>query len=385
MGVYVRPDSDYYWLLLPRKNQKALRRKTQILHTAATAKQTKENKLQADIEFHAAMTALARGTFEPAPNTTPLLRDYWHHTYLPWLTANYPNAVQESTRVMHLFLPTMGDTQLSAIRPGLIKTWLDERGDITPQSKARELSHLRGLLTRAVEWEHLETHPLASLSLDAAPSREIIRYLSPDEHARLITALTARDDAARLARERFNAHLVARKKPPLPAIGVYSDHLHPMVLLSLYTGMRRGEVFQVSWPAIDWTAKIITVEWWTAKRNRKRAIKSRRIRLNKHAHGALETWHQQQGKPADGLIFPSHTGESFTNIDSSWEEVREAAALVNFRWHDLRHTFASWLAQRGTLLTIIQKLMGHASINTTMKYAHLAPDQAHDAVDGLES
>lgn len=67
----------------------------------------------------------------------------------------------------------------------------------------------------------------------------------------------------------------------------------------------------------------------------------------------------------------------------SWETARERCGLPHVHWHDLRHTFASWLAQRGTKLQTIKELLGHSSITTTMRYAHLVHDNLKEAVEQL--
>lgn len=385
MGVFIRKDSPYWQLLLERTGEKPIRRPTKIPHTPSTDQQREENKRLAKVAYNAAMTALARGDLGMAKPSGPRLDEFWRKTYKPWLTKHYPKAVRETARVIEThFLPLIGSVPLTQITPDRIHAWLDARTDVTPQSRFRELSHLRGLLTRAVTVKVIPAHPLIDLDLAPAPSKEIVRYLTADEEARLLTALTARDAAEREARERANRHRLARKKAALPPLGAYMDALHPIVVLSLQTGMRRGEVFQAHWSAIDWQAKVITVEWWTTKRDRKRAVKSRRIPLNQPAIDALTTWRDQQGSPKrHTLIFPGRTGKALTNLQSSWEAVLKDAAIEDFRWHDLRHTFASKLVQRGVSLYVVQKLLGHGSITTTMRYAHLAPDQGRAAVELL--
>lgn len=385
MGIFVRKDSPYWQLLLPRTGQKPLRKPTKIPHSPSTDQQKKANRELAEVAYNAAMTALARGELGIETTRGPRLDEFWRKTYKPWLTTHYPKAVKETARVIEThFLPIFGSRRLEELTPDRIHAWIDTRTEVTPQSRFRELSHLRGLLTRAVALKVIDAHPLEDLDLAPAPSKEIVRYLTADEEGRLMAALTARDARERDARERANRHRLSRQKRPKPPLGVYMDALHPIVVLSLQTGMRRGEVFQAQWAAIDWQASTITVEWWTTKRDRRRAVKSRRIPLNQAAITALRTWHDQQGKPKrHTLIFPSRTGHAFTNLNSSWEQVLTDAAIEDFRWHDLRHTFASKLVQRGVSLYVVQKLMGHSSITTTMRYAHLAPDQGRAAVDLL--
>lgn len=383
MGVFVRADSPFYWLLLERSGEKPVRRATKIRHSPTTQQQRLENRKTAEVAYNAAMLALAKGDLGIEAPAGPSLADFWTKTYRPWVKKNYPDAVRETTRVITtLFLPTMGTIAIGRITPAMIHVWWDTRTS-QPQSRFRELTHLRGLLARAVTLGVLPAHPLEALDIATPPTREIIRYLSAEEYARLTVALTARDDTARTARINTNTHRTARRKAPLPEIGTYADALHPAMLLSIHAGIRRKELFQAHWSAIDWQADILTVEWWTTKRNRKRTAKSRRIPLNAIALAALKAWHADHGAPKRGLIFPGAAGQPLTNLQTSFETVLETADIEDFRWHDMRHTFASWLVQKGVSLYRVQQWMGHASITTTMRYAHLAPDHGKEEVGRL--
>lgn len=216
-------------------------------------------------------------------------------------------------------------------------------------------------------------HPLHGMESLDAPENARVRHLNAGEELRLRRALAARDAEGKLSRESFNAWLDERAKPTLPAITGYCDHLTPMVLLSLNTGMRRGEVFSLHWSAVNFQKRQLTVTAASAKTN-----KTRGIPLNDEALGVL-----QAIKPAvaSGLVFASpRSGGRFDNVSKSWNAVLAAAKLDDFHWHDLRHTFASWMAMRGVSLFTIQKLLGHASSKMTERYAHLTDTHLAEAV-----
>jgi integrase len=155
------------------------------------------------------------------------------------------------------------------------------------------------------------------------------------------------------------------------------DHLKPMVLLSLNTGLRRGELFDLAWRNIDFKTRVLTVVGTSAKSGR-----TRHIPLNDESHETLRGW-KAQADATDGLVFPSESGEPFDNVNKSWAGVLREAKITNFRWHDMRHHFASRLAMAGVDLNTIRELLGHSELTMTLRYAHLAPEHKAEAVARL--
>ncbi len=132
-----------------------------------------------------------------------------------------------------------------------------------------------------------------------------------------------------------------------------------MVLLAMNTGMRRGEIFDLTWQNVDLKKRNLTVEGVAAKSGH-----TRHIPLNDEVLGALIAWRNQTNNKH--LVFPSpKTKKRFANINNSWEQLRDKAKLKDFRFHDLRHTFASKLVMRGVDLNTVRELLGHASIDMT--------------------
>jgi len=86
------------------------------------------------------------------------------------------------------------------------------------------------------------------------------------------------------------------------------------------------------------------------------------------------------------LVFPSpKTGKKLDNCQSSWEAILKRAGIENFRWHDMRHDFASQLVMRGVDLNTVRELLGHADLKMTLRYAHLAPENKLQAVKVLDN
>jgi len=143
------------------------------------------------------------------------------------------------------------------------------------------------------------------------------------------------------------------------------------------TGLRRGELFQLIWRCVDFDNAQLAVIGKTAKR-----LKTRYVPLNKEALGVLRGW-QSQRPDSNGLVFPGKDGKSFNNTKKAWAGVLKVAQIKAFRWHDLRHHFASKLVMAAVDLNTVRELLGHSDIKITLRYAHLAPEHKAAAVARL--
>lgn len=132
--------------------------------------------------------------------------------------------------------------------------------------------------------------------------------------------------------------------------------------LALHTGMRRGEQYGLRWQAVDFKRAIITIP-------RSKHGEVRHIQMNSVARAALQTLRQV----GDGLgyVCPRFNGPKSREAREWFNQVLSQAKIQNFRWHDLRHTFASRLVMAGVPLRAVQMLLGHKRIETTLRYLHL--------------
>lgn len=307
----------------------------------------------------------------------PTLEHFLTDTFEPWALvhhkdgANGCSAIRASyADLLHLRLDELNPKRIEKLR----SDWL--AAGLKPSTVNRNVTRLRGLLSRAVEWGVLPEHPLAKLKQLRVDKRGRVRYLLPDEDRRLRAALDAREEKIRAERDNGNEWRKARKKPLLPDLRkvAYADHLKPLVLVSINTGLRRGELFNLRWPDVDLVQKVLTVEGDGAKSGQ-----TRHIPLNREALATLEAWKKQSRKT--GYVFPGKGGQRLDNVNSAWSALLKDAGIEAFRWHDLRHTFASRLAMAGVPLNTIRELMGHSDIQMTLRYAHLAPDVKAQAVE----
>ena len=282
------------------------------------------------------------------------------------------------------------DRRMSDISELDMQRWRTRRQSegVTLDTMRRELSYLVSVLNSAVrEFKLLSANPLANYRLKqtaANPIRrnpEKLRYLERGtEDVRLRAALADRDARIRRERETANKWRRARKLPEYPPIapGAYGDHLTPIVLLALLTGLDRGDLFSLTWSQVD--LKLAQIRLKRGKVQR-RSEKVWVLPLAPEATEVLKQWQRQTGARS-GLVFPSPVGERgrLTNIKKSWTEARDAAQLENFRFKDLRHTFASWLVMGGVDLYTVAQLMCHSDVKMTQAYAHLSPDHKAAAV-----
>jgi integrase len=152
----------------------------------------------------------------------------------------------------------------------------------------------------------------------------------------------------------------------------YSEHYAEFVF-ALNTGLRLSSQYSATYGMIDWTRNVLDVR-------RTKNGEAVHVPLNSDvlvAIHSLPSWQERNGP-----IFRNqrHPGKPVLSNDHWFKPALKAAGISDFRWHDIRHTFASWLVQDGVPLDRVSKLLGHKSLSMTMRYAHLAPNQLHEDV-----
>lgn len=156
-----------------------------------------------------------------------------------------------------------------------------------------------------------------------------------------------------------------------------TPHLACFIRLALNTGCRRGELLGLEWSRVDFSRRLLLLEG----RHTKTGVR-RTVPLNDQAMLALSElhrWHQQDC-PDSPWVFTSKAGGHIRWLKTAFRNSCKRAGITDFRVHDLRHTCASWLVMAGVDLYVVRDLLGHASITTTERYAHLAPAKVAAAV-----
>lgn len=310
------------------------------------------------------------------------------HTFVTFIDAEYARWAEAHIRTHKATVRRLKQSfadfhklKLMEITPRLVEQWRSERlkAGAKPSTVNRDLDDLKSSLAKAQLWGFIEAHPIEKVKRTRVDDRATVRFLSGDEQKRLLAELDVREERIKAARDRANAWRKERNYLLLPDLRAssFADHLKPMVLLSLHTGVRYGELANLNWDDINLDRAILTVHGYKAK-----SQKTRHIPLNSAAVSLLKSW-QEQRVDDNSLVFPSRVGGPFDNVRSSWEEVLKSAKIKKFRWHDLRHTFASLLVMKGVDLNTVRELLGHSDYQMTLRYAHLAPEHKAAAVEKL--
>ncbi|MEW6375607.1 MAG: site-specific integrase [Thermodesulfobacteriota bacterium] len=154
------------------------------------------------------------------------------------------------------------------------------------------------------------------------------------------------------------------------------DWLKPIVMVARHTGLRRENILSLTWKQVDIWKRLIVIEH---TKNGERlgvplndTLKDLFVELSKVRH------------IRSPYVFCRSDGNRYVEIKRAFKNALEKSRIENFRFHDLRHTFASALVQKGVDLYQVQRLLGHKDGRMTQRYAHLAPENLRDAVLKLD-
>jgi integrase len=137
----------------------------------------------------------------------------------------------------------------------------------------------------------------------------------------------------------------------------------------------------LEWRDVSFSERILTL-----REEIEKSDKTRYMHLNDTAYDVLFKWKEQSKDTAsNSLIFRSKNGGQMDNCKGAWKALLKRAGIENFRWHDMRHDFASQRVMKGVDLNTVRDLMGHADLKMTLRYAHLAPENKLQAVKILDT
>jgi integrase len=314
-------------------------------------------------------------------NKPKTLQEFIENEYKPWALSHHKRGDETLASLKRCF-NNLYPKSLTEITPAILEQWRVKRlnESTAPATINRNITTLKAVISKATEWGYLKENNLRNLKqykIDRSPK---VRYLSVEEETRLRDALSEREIQLKQKRSNGNEWRNIRGYSLMPEFNEedLSDHLMPMVLISMNTGLRRGELFNLTWEMINLSERYLILESGITKNNN-----SRYIPLNKEAYDLLIKLYNKSALKK-GLVFPSKNNQPFNHVKRSWSSLLQKAEITEFRWHDLRHHFASKLVMAGVDLNTARELLGHSDIKMTLRYAHLAPEYKISAVKKIE-
>jgi integrase len=284
-------------------------------------------------------------TTEAKKRTLAQAIERYQKTVLP----TKPKSQKSQTTQLNWWKETLGHTTLADITPALLaeqreklKEGITGYGKLrTPATVNRYLAALSHLFTIAIkEWGWLENNPILRVTKMKEP-RGRVRFLSEEERHRLLEACQKSD----------------------------SPWLYLIVVLALSTGARRMEILGLRWEDVDLNRGIITLH---ETKNGERRI----LPITGHALALLKE-HAKVRLLNTDLVFPGKNLKNSVDVRTPWETVLKRAGITDFRFHDLRHSAASYLAMNGASMAEIAEVLGHKTLQMVKRYAHLS--DAHTA------
>lgn len=274
------------------------------------------------------------------------------------------------------------EREAEGVTPIEIEAWRTSQKKKTGNTDStlnKKVRSFKTVLNFAVSHEIISRNPIAGVKrLKEVDSQTKTRYLTEDERTRLLAVLDKFDDDARAARQRSLKHSNRCHLPDM-AGWTFASYFKPIILLALNTGIRKHALLSLKWDDVDLNSGSVTLRADTAK-----SKKADVLPLNSTALEVLRQWHAQRIDD-NPLVFPSpQTGGVMDNCDTTFARLLKEAGITNFRWHDMRHDFASRLVMAGVDLNTVRELMTHSDIKMTLRYAHLAPEKMREAVEKIK-
>lgn len=321
MSLYRRKDSPYWWVKIVIPGHAPVQESTRTSNKSAA--RTYEKHRTAELWRILKLGEKPRYTWEEA-----VLR------YLSE-TAHKRDHAGDRQRLAWLH-PHLEGRPLDTITREQVDHLMNQRPDLKPASVNRYLATIRAILRKAHrEWNWLDAIP--ALRLREEPKRRV-RWITPDEAKRLLEALPA--------------------------------HVANLAEFTLATGLRLSNATGLRWQQTDLGRRMA---WIHADQNKSK--KDLAIPLN---DSALEVLRRCFGQHPE-FVF-TYAGKPIKRPDIlTWRRACEKADIQDFRWHDLRHTWASWHVQAGTRLQTLMELGGWSSYEMVLRYAHLAGEHLHAA------
>ena len=268
-----------------------------------------------------------------------------------------PKSVQKQTMQLNWWKDKLGKYLLTSVKPSMIaecrdellngKTYRDTKR--SPSTVNRYIAALSHVYSKAAgEWEWLDYSPVKKVDKMEEPKGRV-RWLDDDERARLLKE----------CEKSKNKHLFA------------------IVVLALSTGMRKGEILNLNWKQVDLKRERIILKDTDTKTKKYRNVPLKDIALN------LIKQMSKSKRLDSNLLFAGNHHVKPICIREAWRYALKRAKIEDFRFHDTRHSCASYLIMNGASLAEAAEILGHSSIQTSKRYIHLAEFYKSKTVENM--
>lgn len=288
---------------------------------------------------------IRRGQFNLPSKYSPKFKDFAQF-YLDTYSVNKRSCRREKDIMAHL-VKTFGLKRLSQIIPSTVEKYKGDRAKVVAKSTVnRELSLLKHIFNVAIKDSKVNSNPARGIRFKEADyfkgEGKKERILSQEEVQRLLDAS--------------------------------ASHLQPIILTALNSGMRLREILYLKLDDVDLDYRVITVR-------HTKSAKERKIPVNTLL---LETLKTQRAKARGEWVFPCPgTDKPMDGIKTAWQGALRRAGIEHCRFHDLRHTSATYMVLNGVDLATVKEILGHSDIRLTMRYTHPTTRAKRDAVETL--
>ncbi len=262
--------------------------------------------------------------------------------YLPYCNArNRPNTIKAKKHcIENRLIPLFKDTNLGKIEAEILEKYISNETKIKRATINLFITIAKNIFNKAVEWGYITKNPIEKVKLFSLNNQRV-RYLNEEE-----------------------------LKKYLKYASRYT-HFYKAVIIALNTGMRKEEILSLKWSQVDLENNTITL--FDTKNG-----KTRYVPINKSLSSHLIGWKNDMEE-----YVITYSGRRIHQIAINHATTCKLAGITDFKFHDLRHSFASYLTMRGVDLNTIRDLLGHKSMAMTLRYSHLSEKTKYQAVNKL--